>query len=441
MVLWFGALFGLCSVAIRPGLIEHMVLVTGIDRVIPMAAPPLGTTTRILLALMMTAIGCLVGFVVARRLAKPAPQATARRRRASAVPIAADEGDSPVALFGAGRQDLPVDSADLEEEPESVPTIRRRQLAAIAQEERFDDHAPVPGALPILNVADLDLESFDAALEEEPWVRRSEPLQLDSAAEAKPIDAPELQAPERPGEKAASAERLFDVYTHAAPSRSVDEESAPRPGFDLLPREEDIVAAASAEAPAMEAPITPSPAMEAPEAPAVKDMTAAERIASAPLDALSPVELLERLALTIARRRAGQVHSAAQAPAEAPAMPATPVLELPAALRAVPTEAADDALPGYVPPRQIGRSDDDALAAGYSSLRNLTRPTLAPSAQDSETPAAKPVIAFPGAGDPDEDQPRPAAPRAFDAPGATSDRTEEALRAALATLQRMSGAA
>lgn len=434
VVLWFGALFGLASVAIRPALIEHAVLVTGIDRVIPMAAPPLGTTTRILLALMMTAIGCLIGLVVARRLAKPAPPATARHRRTTSAPATTDDGDSPVALFGAARQAEADVALDDEEEPESLPTTRRRQLSVIAHEERFDDHAPVPGASPILNVADLEIESFDAALEDDAWVRRSEPVQVETPAQAEPALGQDTQ-PDEP----KPSNRLFEAYVRAGPGKPTAEAEVPTPGFELLPRDENIAGAASDA-------IAPAPAVHTiaadQEPPAAKNMTAAERIASAPLDALSHLELLERLALTIARRRATKAQSSESPLAGEPQAPVTPVVELPAALRAVPTAPDDDALPGYVPPRHIGRTDDQALAAGYSSLRGLTRPVLAESPENAESPTAQPVIAFPGTGElQDQQRPGPAAPRAFDAPGATSDRTEQALRAALATLQRMSGAA
>ncbi|VWX53199.1 hypothetical protein [Novosphingobium sp. 9U] len=436
VVLWFGALFGLTSVAIRTGLIEHAVLVTGIDRVIPMAAPPLGTTTRILLALMMTAIGCLVGLLVARRLAKPAPQAVARRRRSTTSTAAADDGESPVALFGAARQaELADEPDDDAEEPEHQPATRRRQLAVIAQEERFDDHAPVPGASPILNVADLEIESFDAALDEEVWIRRSEPLQLAprehaEAIEAEPMQAETTQAEHSEPEEPKPANRLFDAYVRAAPVRTAEKDDVPTPGFELLPREDEIVGAEPAVI--ADEPVAHTIDVEEVAAPA-RDMTAAERIASAPLDTLSHLELLERLALTIARRRAANGQTCEPTAAiEAPEMPlkppAKPVLDLPVGLRAVPTDPHDDALPGYLPPRHIGRSDDDALDAGYVSLRSLTRPALAETGENTQGSTAL-------------QQSDSNTAWTFDAPTAAGDRTEQALRAALATLQRMSGAA
>lgn len=71
VALWFGALFGLSSLAIRPGLLESLVLAAHIDRVIPAAAPPLGVTARLLLALAMAALGALLGAGIGGRLARP----------------------------------------------------------------------------------------------------------------------------------------------------------------------------------------------------------------------------------------------------------------------------------------------------------------------------------------------------------------------------------
>ncbi|MCJ2185160.1 hypothetical protein MTR62_21075, partial [Novosphingobium sp. 1949] len=68
VALWCGALAGLCSVALRPALIEQAILATGLDTLVPMAAPPLGATFRILFALAMTGLGGLGGALFARRL-------------------------------------------------------------------------------------------------------------------------------------------------------------------------------------------------------------------------------------------------------------------------------------------------------------------------------------------------------------------------------------
>ena len=69
VALWFGALLGVGSLALRPALLEALVLATGIDAVLPAAGPPLGITARLLLASALGLAGGAVGFVLARRFA------------------------------------------------------------------------------------------------------------------------------------------------------------------------------------------------------------------------------------------------------------------------------------------------------------------------------------------------------------------------------------
>jgi len=452
VLLWFGALFGLASLAIRPVLLESVVAATGIDKVVPMAAPPLGNTARILIVLMMTVLGCLVGAVVARRLAKPAATQTAVRRR-RAAPEAAPamiEDASPVGLFGAAA-----DRSDDEEEEDDQPVRRRRQLALLPDEETFEDHAPLPGQQ-ILSVSELPLKSFDEV--DEIWLHSSvrspapvaDVVDDSDAAELEdhidPVD-PEIASEEVP---APRSNPLFDSYARRVTASAGEPIEEPAPGFVSL---------------------TPPEAVEASTAPEPQDDPAyantAERIATAPLDTLSHVELLERLALTIARRRAeaARAPAAAEPMAQAPvAVPLRPVSEMPAALRPLwidREDADDDALPTSIPARSIAMTpvptpaeDADLLADGYSSLLGVTKP--APAEPTHDEPAARefvrideptdeslpqpPVFAFPGLQDvtavPTPDR------RAFDAPRSEApvpDQTEQALRAALATLRRMSG--
>ncbi|PEQ10692.1 hypothetical protein B2G71_21165 [Novosphingobium sp. PC22D] len=148
VALWFGALFGLGSLAIRPALLEQAVLATGIDAVIPMATPPLGMTARILLALAMTGLGGVIGGLLAHRLFRPAsPQ---RERRRGAMPATEE-----------------IYEAELAQDPEAAPASpgRRRALALkedVTPHQNFGDTAPVPGEGPrILDVSEFELESFD----------------------------------------------------------------------------------------------------------------------------------------------------------------------------------------------------------------------------------------------------------------------------------------
>ena len=70
VALWFGALFGLGSLAVRPTLLEGLVHKSQIDLFISAAAPPLGVTARILIALVLAGLGAIIGIALARRLAR-----------------------------------------------------------------------------------------------------------------------------------------------------------------------------------------------------------------------------------------------------------------------------------------------------------------------------------------------------------------------------------
>ena len=80
VALWFGALFGLGSLAVRASLLESMVLSLSLDVLLPAAAPPLGMKFRLILALLLAAIGVAMGAVLARRIARPRQVQAPRRR-------------------------------------------------------------------------------------------------------------------------------------------------------------------------------------------------------------------------------------------------------------------------------------------------------------------------------------------------------------------------
>ncbi|MCJ2184316.1 hypothetical protein MTR62_16690, partial [Novosphingobium sp. 1949] len=393
-----------------------------------------------------------------------------------------------------------------------------------------------------------DADSFDDAIAAQPQIFRP----------AAPLGA------RAPGEPIGQG--LFDAYSQAIAARTAASGPAPaasifsadahtdfaHPDFALPAREE------TASAPITAAPETgAAPGAVRPFA-GPESRSAAARIESRELDELSQLELLERLALAMTRRREEMerqaslpvepvevaaeplettpVEEAAAAEEPVPAIPVIPdvkrgaapllapvadvaptpapetapeqarVARIPAAMRPVDLDAFDDEdepLPGYIPPRHIGAgtlrpfdapsaapqdapelagadagSDEDeesVLEEGYSSLLNLSRST--PQRQEfvrieePETPdEVEPVVVFPGderpvqglfarrTGEPETDETPsvrpvalapafPAMPaamnqRLFDAPGKhDAEETEKALRSALATLQRMSGAA
>lgn len=267
VALWFGALAGLSSLALKPALLESLVVSAGIDSIIPMAAPPLGTTTRILLALAMTGLGGVIGALLARRIARPAPTVRERRRGAGGNTKAAG---AETVSEGTSKSNF---------------TGRRRALALQEEGVRndFADHAPVPGHEPgILNVSEFALDGFeesalqhaDQAAQDDLWVGAEAELDADADIDStEAFSAPALPEgaqifsplPEEPAaislEAATAVEeedprglnhQLFERYTQqindrterartSVPSRLFDSDSPASnaeaaPGFELLPR-------------------------------------------------------------------------------------------------------------------------------------------------------------------------------------------------------------
>jgi hypothetical protein len=70
VALWFAALLGFGSLVLPVALLERLVTVTGIASLIPSAAPPLGFTARIAIALSGSVAGALLGLLLARQVAR-----------------------------------------------------------------------------------------------------------------------------------------------------------------------------------------------------------------------------------------------------------------------------------------------------------------------------------------------------------------------------------
>lgn len=419
VALWFGALFGLGSMVIRPAVIEHAVLAIGLDTIVPMAAPPLGTTTRILIALVMTGLGGVIGALIARRVARPAPEVHERRRGAVAMGgSAVFPEDEPVA---AEVTTAPARSANTPMAPG-----RRRSLTMLetAPADDADDGAAFPShPSSILNVAEFDLDGFEQG--DAPDFRDTGfgvRLGAGIAAGIEAEDLPVIGAAQARGETVEHApdagpyastdkvapvlgNRLFESYSREistrisapslapAPAATVAPtiDPTPEPGFTLMPRlnvagwshdqgdahdsdenrDADGIYAAAPVKPLFERSAPSAHLTAAPETPAfaatepvmtqddmapdnephwdqapvddafnadaddraiaavpsgIERPSAAQRIVAAELDELSPVELLERLALAMARRR-----EEARLAAAAPVMPTVAAVASPAA--------------------------------------------------------------------------------------------------------------
>ena len=357
VALWFGALFGLGSLAVRPSLLEELVLSSHIDLVIPAAAPPLGVTARILLALTMAALGAILGIWLARRLTRPQGEVHERKRGAKDLaepspqvrtrdahpdaparrPISAHEelGDEPAVTIDRTLTNGP-----------GMLANRRRALAIIHEEPQFvpPDFAPLPGSA----VAEpLDLAALAPCIDLAPQPAAGAlPSEMKPASAldwSRPVPLPAVAPP-------SSAPAMMNSLPPSAivPEPDQTGHDAFSPGFgtaspalqppaprqifgmvadgDHLPQ--DFVQAAGFQTSVFDTP-NPSALFVRPEVEAAASLLAAaiapsaERVASvsAPLPSpasLGITDLAERLAESMRRRRERAQQSVNAAAAQIP---------------------------------------------------------------------------------------------------------------------------
>ena len=340
VALWFGAAFGLGSLAVRPSLLEELVLKSHIDLIIPAAAPPLGVTARILLALIMAALGATLGIMLSRRLTRPKPEVYERKRGArdlaATMPNVRSRDahpDAPARRPISAHEEL---GGEPPLEDDRAPAVgpgmlanRRRALAIIHEEPAFvpHDHAPLPGGAAL---QPLDLAAL--ALSADPLPHSSPAAPLTAApvpttmptAEPEPISA---EAAHRDGRQ------VFGM----APSEP--QPAAPRQIFGVVAEDDhlpqDFVKAAGFQTSVFDT-AEPSPLFDrAPQAPVAEFAAASEPLPSPA--SLGMTDLAARLAESMRRRRAAQTQASM---AQAPVAPAEPD----------EAEAAvDEALPQQVP--------------------------------------------------------------------------------------------
>lgn len=310
--LWFGAFFGLGSFAVAPSLLEGPVVALGIPAIVPAAAPPLGLTARVMLALAMLLLGALTGYLVGRKLA-PKNVVAPRRRSVADVQkreAAADVRDEPRRpLNPAEELGEPLTAFA---QPEPAPS-RRRALSLTDEGQLMmpSEDAPLPGYLPWETPAEAAIPDTEV---EDPLALQGLFQAAENAAVAAPFAAPFAPPAEEPAPFMTSAE---------LPSE---------------PSADDSFAGPAGEEPA--APVAAAkPLLQAPAG----RVTPLDR---APLEGLGLVQLVERLATAIARhapaaREAAALETSAFAPAAVvreAAAPAEPVAHAPAAFVEAPQE-------------------------------------------------------------------------------------------------------
>jgi hypothetical protein len=444
VAVWFAALFGLGCLVLTAVLLERVVGVSGIGKLVPAAAPPLGMTARIAMAGVAGVVGALLGFAIARRVAAAQggaqPAELAPRRQRQAEDASAERVRRPISAseeLGHARLDAPV-----EEPPSATPLVRRRQLALPEepQPDPFvqidplpgqappwaDEHPLMPSAAALAGKAMQFQGHEDGPFAAEPEIEAVQPLFSEPEPEPEPEPAPYEEIPQGWHEPAVENEAIAEPF-------------APEPvaAFVAEPAEEPVRSESSPNAKA-------SAPSKAALAGALRALVAGEAAPAhkvgGPLEHLGMAELAERLARSMQTYDSRQPQSCATPePASAPVAFTPPPPAIPAALQPFAPELEefdeDDA-----------DEDDFGFPFGAGGAEEFPiAETMPPTPSEDETdepaedadPAAYgSLLAMAGT------------PRPFDAPAGAEPKprldraeTEQALRSALATLQRMSGAA
>lgn len=462
VALWFAALFGLGSLMVSPALIERIVSATGLAKILPMAAPPLGATARILFALTLTGLGGVVGLVAGRRVAQTAEDAPAR------MPFTGLEAEE-AAL--EPESDSEAEATDERVSPVlSHPLPRRRRALALLAEDapplnEPEAAAPEAEQPPILNLSDL--EGIDVPGPADPELSSEESYRQPNLGESDMEVSGSLETPE------AVAAEWSAAAEEAAPQTIVSAETDEHGPFGRIPEwlepRQDLHSFSPARWGAaheeVSEPSTPAPAPEAlsnrlfeaysramgepAEAPEIQPLfsgpvagtatgvgtdrgadpleenvaseerlQAAERIAGADLEDLSQVELLERLALAMERQR--RLRAAASAAADdvsedqpvldetatsaAPAQPSAEAVVLPAeSLADSPLPRLASVSPFVAPLRSVPDVQDfDRQDSGPSVKAEIPTPISA-----TPIPAALRPIGFDAFGHDEDDDALP----------------------------------
>lgn len=472
VALWFAALLGIGSLILPTGLLELATTASGLATILPMAAPPLGTTAQGLLALCGTFAGGALGLFLARRIASSGDAGSSwldQPDRADASPEGEylgedDIGGLPAAAAGRRR---PLTMSDLEETGE------------------FLDLAPLPVAhrhvadTPAIDWHRLEEANSEDATGEEPPARADGTPDLD-AAHTQLREWPPAETLEEEYEltKSQSGEDLEAEAAEIEPQERLAQGSAPAPSFDLA-QEAPASGPVTAKEPLLFSPpsmaregdgndqvcfstpevrITPSDDAAPDSEDLVPDEPANEHRDPSAGESEGLVQLVQRLEATLQKRRQWAAERAARKP-ELASAGASAAREMPIHKEPVPgatlpgdfEQAGPDdvyrAMAAYFgSPARTSATGNDAGPAGEKRAPgeplHTVSPSLATLAFDNEDEAH--VDDEPAGHLAPSAVPRPA-PRPVETsplpakPPASNDEHERVLREALMNLQRMNG--
>jgi hypothetical protein len=429
--LWFAGLLGFGSLVLPIALLERLVAVTGIAALVPAAAPPLGFTAHAAIALAAAIVGAALGLLLAHRIAlahaaEPMPRS-----------FADEDEDQPL-------QPLLV-SEELDEQGLATATPLRHKRRSLAIAEDGDRGAGPEAALPIDDTLAAPVEAAAA----EPVAE--EPLELSAFGE--PGEVEDLMPEIEPGEPFRQDQPMTD---------HTDDHGDDTEG----PTTESLAPSRSA-ATRDPLPFAP-PSLRRLDATAFDDEPGEGGVPDAerPLDELGLVQLAERLGAALQKRR--------ELAAQKPATPAPAPVAADDAFDAAAPEEAARAMADFFAP---GRAAESADSEPGDTPPPLPRFALGGYDEDDDDEALAPPFPLsfetpPAAPSADEDEPDEQVDetdgnedeyssllemthpfgRPFDPPGEPEDYgasagshdagdAERSLRDALATLQRLSGAA
>ncbi|WP_298198991.1 hypothetical protein [Novosphingobium sp.] len=458
IAVWFATLFGMASMVLRAQTLEGAVRALHIDLVVPAAAPPLGFTARLLIALLFALFGAAVGFLLARvvvaRGAGRGGRAQASRTKPSRIKSA--RGKSARSKSRRAQPDPADATADdnddlarLDAAREAAP-VRRRGLGGLTatapdSAPGEDPYAAVPGSSPGPSILNLgDLEAVEPLMPPPPLPPVADDL-------PPPFATPEWRAPEPavPGGRQdwpARAEAPSEPWSALLPEPLSEPlpEPLPEPLSEPLPKPFSAPFAATRPALEDKPADIPDPLVVSPFGPrTLAAALEAARSGSAPLAAAEPEVILSfpappapPVAADASAHPAETVEPAVTAPQVLPSEPAasTPRRLVPRAgnaaqiLREAPLESLGVVeLVERFALALAARADRDAARA---EAQAEPAPAMARPVEPAVNPFAAPRPALIRAPAPEPAAPPPFAAPAQPAPGRPFD-VPEMLRSPL----------
>lgn len=427
--IWCAALFGLGGLAISGEVLGALVVKLGLPALVPAAAPPLGFTAHLLVAFALTVAGGLLGLVLGLRL-RPSREAPAV---VVAAPPPAAEAPAPVPAPAVAD---PYKVRARDAHPDAPP---RRPLVLT---EAFADSLADTGAealaepeVPLLRRKPFADMPKAAAADTAPWIPEFTPGGSDAI---QPLDLAVLDLAEPLEDADGDVPEAHPEQQEPAPAdlEAAHPEAAPEAALFPLPAAPTLIAAT---------PQLPTGfAAKLPELP----NGSWSPVAAAPLESLGLVQLIERLALAMAARNAPNDTEADSGLQAADALTAPDYVPGPFSgpqPPASPASAPQQGSPRDVLLRRLGAMAAGDTPAASKADHNLVGdgapPFSRPAARLSAEAQSETVATLRSDQIADSAPPQVAAAAGASLAASGPFETDEALRSALATLQRMTARA